>query len=690
MAEAAETKVQYVKGVGPRRAAVLGALGISTVADLLRHYPRRYEDRSRIRPIAEVREGEEETVRGRVLALGTKRLRGGLLLFQAAVGDGSGVALGTWFNQPYLESRFKRGEEVILTGKARRRRGELQILSPEYEVVAPAADDALNTGRIVPVYPLTEGLSQRSMRAIMHACLDRHADAVPDLVPPAVREEAGLPAAAEALREIHFPADPASLERARRRIVFEEFLLMQVAIVLKRRQLAELPGSPKRGGGPLLAAFLSSLPFALTGAQRRALDEIAADMARERPMHRLLQGDVGSGKTVVAVAALLAAIDSGFQGALAAPTEILAEQHWRTLRSLAAALPVEVRLLTAGVPQPEREAALEAARSGRPAILVGTHALMEGEVAFDRLGLVVVDEQHRFGVVQRARLRGKGRNPDVLVMTATPIPRTLALTLYGDLDVSVLDEMPPGRGTVVTRRVPPGAIGKAYDFIRREASAGRQAYIVYPLVDESERLPLGAARAMAERLSREHFPGLRVGLVHGRMRREERESVMTAFREGRVHVLVATSVIEVGLDVPNACVMLVEHAERFGLAQLHQMRGRIGRGRERSYFLLDGSPATEEAARRLRALEETADGFRIAEIDLEIRGPGEFFSGRQHGAAALRLARLDRDGEVLRAARTAAERIADRDRWLRDPAHRLLRRELIRNYSGRFLLGTIG
>jgi len=685
MHDLSQMKAQYVKGVGPKRADLLRALGIQSVLDLLHHYPRRYEDRRQIRRIAQLDVGRDETVQGKVLAVGAKRVSRTLTIVQAAVSDGTGTVYATWFNQPYMQSRFKVGQELILTGKVQRR-GQMEILSPEFEILSGQSDNLLHTGRIVPLYPLSEHLTQRTMRRIIHACCESYAESAPELLEPALIREHGLCLISHALRNIHFPESPAALEQARRRLVFDEFLPMQLAIHLKRKQLAEIPGSSKKGG-ELVRRFLESLPFTLTRAQERVIADVRADMERARPMNRLLQGDVGSGKTIIAVAALLIALDAGYQGVLMAPTEILAEQHWRTLDALLSPLGISPSLLIGEMGATEKAAVYDAIRSDEPVIVVGTHAVIQEEVEFSRLGIVIVDEQHKFGVSQRASLKSKGENPDFMVMTATPIPRTLALTLYGDLDVSVLDEMPPGRGTVTTQWVPSEKIGEAYAFIRSEVLKGRQAYIVYPLIDESEKLPLGAARNMAERLRKEQFRGLSVGLIHGRMSREEREGVMSAFRAGRTLILVATSVIEVGLDIPSACLMLVEHAERFGLSQLHQMRGRIGRGGERSYFLFSGQPATEEGSRRLEALCATNDGFRIAEMDLELRGPGEFFSDRQHGGPDLRLANFFKDEELLKLARETAARIAAQDRMLKMESHRYLRELLIRKYRGKFFLG---
>jgi len=687
MKDLSETGIQYVKGVGPRRALLFKALGVQSVLDLFQHYPRRYEDRRQIRHISQIEEGREETVQGKVLAAGNKKVRPALTIFQLAVGDGTGIVYATWFNQPYLQSVFKVGQELILTGRVQRHR-QLQIVSPEYEILTGTGEDLINTGRIVPIYPLTEQLGQRTVRQIVYRSLESYAASAREMIGTALREKIGMCTIEEAMRNIHFPETPAALESARRRLVFDEFLPMQLAMRMKKKQVASLPGSSKiSSGGTRVRTFLESLPFVLTRAQERVIAEIRRDMESDRPMNRLLQGDVGSGKTVVAISALLIALDAGCQGVLMAPTEILAEQHWRTLHALLSPIGVKLYLLIGEMGKEEKDAARDAILSDEPAIVVGTHAIIRSEVVFSRLGVVVVDEQHKFGVAQRARLKSKGKNPDMLVMTATPIPRTLALALYGDLDVSTLDEMPPGRGSVTSHWVPPERVGEAYGFIRKEALSGSQAYIIYPLIDESDKLALGAATDMAEMLKREQFPDLGVGLIHGRMGREERESVMRDFREGRLQILVATSVIEVGLDIPRARIMLVEHAERFGLSQLHQMRGRIGRGRERSYFLFTGQPTTEEGNKRLEALRTTTDGFRIAELDLALRGPGEFFSERQHGGPDIRLGDLSRDEQLLLLARDVASRIAEEDPHLSGESHRYLRDLLIKKYKGKFFLG---
>ena len=509
MHDLSKIKAQYVKGVGPKRAELLRARGIQSVVDLLQHYPRRYEDRRQIRRIAQLEDGREETIQGKVLAIGAKRVSRTLTIVQAAVSDGTGTVYATWFNQPYMRSRFRIGQELILTGKVQRH-GQMEILSPEFEILSGQSEDLLHTGRIVPIYPLSEHLTQRAMRRIIFACIESYAESAPELLDPALRRKVGLCQVSESLKNIHFPESPAALEQARRRLVFDEFLSMQLAILLKKKQLAEIPGSSKKAGD-LVHRFLKSLPFTLTRAQERVIAEVRADMERSHPMNRLLQGDVGSGKTIVAVVALLIALDAGYQGVLMAPTEILASQHWRTLGALLSTLGITPSLLIGEMSPAEKAAVYEAGRSHGPLIVVGTHAVIQKGVEFSRLGIVIVDEQHKFGVSQRARLKSKGENPDFMVMTATPIPRTLALTLYGGLDVSVLDEMPPGRGTVTTHWVPPEKIGEAYGLVKSEALKGRQAYIVYPLIDESEKLPLGAASTMAEWLKKEQFRDLSVG-----------------------------------------------------------------------------------------------------------------------------------------------------------------------------------
>jgi ATP-dependent DNA helicase RecG len=687
------TPLQYLKGVGPQRARLLERIGLHTVTDALDRFPRRYEDRREVVPFRKLRVGEAQPTGGTVVGVSAPPRGRSRVPLTVLFRDQSGFFSGLWFNAPYLAQVFKRGQRVFLYGKVvqGRGRGPLQMQNPEFEIVEDDEEASLHMGRIVPVYGLTEGLTQRPMRSLLHRIVERHAGEVADALPDALRRRRDLPPAAEAYRAIHFPDSLDAAEAARRRFVFEDFLLLQVGLAIRRRREATRPGHAIAPPGRLVAQLLESLPFTLTAAQRRVWEEIRADLARPTPTNRLLQGDVGSGKTVVAVMALLTAVEAGFQGVLMAPTEILAEQHFGTVQRLVEPLGVPLALLTSGQKGKGREAALAAAASGAAPLVVGTHALIQDAVLFHRLGLAVVDEQHRFGVLQRATLRAKGRHPDVLVMTATPIPRTLALTLYGDLDVSVLDELPPGRQRITTAWRSEARRREIYDFIRKELGEGRQAYVVYPLVEETEASDLKAATAMADRLAREVFPDRRVGLIHGRLPFEAKDTVMRAFKAGELDLLVATTVIEVGIDVPNASVMLIEHAERFGLAQLHQLRGRVGRGPARSYcILLASALLSDEAQRRLQAMVETQDGFRIAEADLEIRGPGEFFGTRQAGLPEFRAANLLTDARLLEEARQEALTLVERDPGLRLPEHRLLREALVSRWREKLELASVG
>jgi ATP-dependent DNA helicase RecG len=689
-----DAPLQYVKGVGPHRAALFQRLGLETVGDALNRFPRHYEDRRQFVPFRNLRAGQPQATTGTVSQVVPPPRGRGRVPLKVVFRDASGFLVGLWFNQPYLAQVFKRGQRVVLFGRAlagERGSPALEMRQPEFEIIEDDEDSSLHMGRIVPVYALTEGLAQRGVRSLLYRIVEEAAGLLPEFLPEALRRRRRLPAATDAYRAIHFPESLEAAEDARRRFVFEDFLLLQLGLAIRRQREARQPGHAIDPPGDLVARLCTSLPFELTRAQRRVWEEIRADLARAVPMNRLLQGDVGSGKTVVALMALLTAVEAGYQGVLMAPTEILAEQHLATVQTLLGALGVPVVLLTAGQKGRDREAALRAADSGEAPIVVGTHALIQESARFHRLGLVVVDEQHRFGVLQRASLRAKGQHPDVLVMTATPIPRTLALTLYGDLDVSVIDELPPGRQAITTQWRTEARRSQIYDFIRRELVAGRQAYIVCPLVEETEASDLRAATAMARRLQAEVFPTHQVGLIHGRMGLEAKDAVMRGFKAGEIQVLVATTVIEVGIDVPNAAVMLIEHAERFGLAQLHQLRGRVGRGPARSYCVLlaSGLP-TEEARRRLEAMCETQDGFRIAEVDLEIRGPGDFFGTRQAGLPEFRAANLLTDGRLLQEAREEAFALIERDPALTLTEHGPLREALVLRWRDRLDLASVG
>jgi ATP-dependent DNA helicase RecG len=608
----------------------------------------------------------------------------------ATIHDPSGYATAHWFGGHYLSRVLARGMQLFLYGKVRALEGRPSLANPEYEIVESGDDERLHTGRLVPVYSSTEGLPQRSLRALMWRVVEGFADQITETLPEPIRQRRRLLDLVAAVRHAHFPPTERARLEARQRLTFDDFLWLQVGLAILRSRTARARGISMTPRGALVAALRASLPFTLTRAQERVWEEIRVDMAAPYPMHCLLQGDVGSGKTIVAALAVSTAVEAGYQAAVMAPTEILAEQHFMTFRQLLAPLGVEATLLTASVKTRERGVRRATIASGGIACVVGTHALLE-QVEFRRLGLVVVDEQHRFGVRQRARLQAKGEHPDVLVMTATPIPRTLALTLYGDLDVSVIDALPPGRRPVTTVRRPEARRARIYAFLREQIAAGRQAYVVYPLVEESEAVDLKAATDMARRLQTDVFPDLTVGLLHGRLGLEDKEAIMRRFKAGEIHVLVSTTVIEVGIDVPNASVMLIEHAERFGLSQLHQLRGRIGRGPWKSYcILMVGGRLSGDAERRVAAMEQTSDGFRIADVDLELRGPGEFFGTRQSGMPEFRVANLVRDAAVLEEARREALALIGADPDLRQPAHQGLRRALLARWRGKLGLAGVG
>jgi len=673
-----DVPAQYVKGVGPARAVQLARLGLHTVEDLLYHAPHRYEDRSHLASIASLVPGQKQTTEGVVLALSEKRH--GAYQFVAALSDNTAVLQAIWFGQRYLRRVIRRGTRLIVHGKVERA-GKLQMMVEEFEILTGDDTDTLHTGRIVPMHPATEGLSPRVLRTIIAQALSQYRDGVPEVLSPAIRHRHDLLPLGEALRAIHFPTSLQEADAAHRRLAFDELLILQLGVLMRRQALQTIDkGVRYAGDGDLLHRFIGALPYPPTRAQRRVLDEIAADLRRPAPMNRLLHGDVGSGKTVVAAAALWLCVGGGYQGALMAPTEILAEQHYLTFRRLLAPLGVRVGLVTGGAAKREREHVRDALRAGDVDVAIGTHALLEEGVTFGRLGLVVVDEQHKFGVTQRATLRRKGFHPDVLVMTATPIPRTLSMTLYGDLDVSVLDEMPPGRGAVRTYVRGPEKRPEVYAWVREQVGSGRQAYIVCPLIEESEKLQVEAAVRLAERLSEEVFRDVPLSVLHGRMRPEEKEQVMDAFRGGTTKILVATPVIEVGIDVPQATIMVIEDADRFGLAQLHQLRGRIGRGTGASHCILLSALATDAARERMETMAHTHDGFVVAQRDLELRGPGEILGTRQHGLPDLRIADPLADVAILELARDEARRLLADDPGLTRREDAVLGRQVRRRF----------
>jgi len=680
--------VKFLKGVGPKRAEALQRLGIRTVGDLLYHVPHRYLDATTVMPLARAGIGQDVTCVGRVVSTGVLPTRRGLRVFRAVLKDDSGLLECAWPGRPFLERQIKKGQLLLVTGPVRYYHGK-QIVPREFIVLAePDDENESNPGLVLPVYPATEGLTHRQIRALVQQHLDELLALVSDPHPPAFRATHDLIELRPALELMHRPKKVEDAELGRRRLAFDELFDQQLvqarARHLAKRSRAGIRFTLKR---ELTTRLKEHLPFELTGDQRHAVREITDDMTAPLRMHRLLMGDVGTGKTVVALFAMLLAAENDYQAAIMAPTELLAEQHGATLTRLLEPLAIRPELLLGRMTAAEKSAVRERIASGAPRIVVGTHALIQESVTFRRLGLAVIDEQHRFGVEQRAALVEKGDAPDVLLLTATPIPRSLALTLYGDLDVTQLRERPPGRGTVKTALRTDAARSKIYEFIRSECAAGRQAYVVYPVIDESERADLKAATTMAEKLAKT-FGEFRVGLVHGRMKADERDATMRAFRDNTVNILVATSVIEVGIDVANATVMLIEHAERFGLAQLHQLRGRVGRGSAASHCILLSDSA--EAAARLEAFCETTDGFKIAELDLHERGMGELTGARQSGGVPLRYANLETDLPLLDAARTAAAAMIATDPALERREHAAYRERIVTRYERGFELFRVG
>jgi ATP-dependent DNA helicase RecG len=695
-----DDSVQYLKGIGPEKAKALDSVGIKTIEDLLYYIPRRYLDRSTILPIGRLKAGTTATVIGRVEAAGIKRGRR-RPQFQVIIRDETGFMYLIWFQKlKYIKNLFEENDLVVASGEVRLF-GGLQMIHPEFEIVSRSGgekdeEELIHTGRIIPLYPSTAELKKlwldsRGFRRALKPLLDNVADLVTETLPPRVLSDSNLLPLPKALKNVHFPEDLEITNLARSRLAFDELFYLELMLALRKKRIHREEGIAFQKPGNLVRSALKMLPFELTSAQRKVLREIASDMMSDTSMHRLLQGDVGSGKTIVALVAMLMAVESGYQAALMAPTEILAEQHHITIHQMLESLGVKTVLLTSSVTGTERETILEDVSKGSAQVIIGTHALIQKQVDFFKLGLVVIDEQHRFGVMQRAKLKQKGTSPDVLVMTATPIPRSLALTLYGDLDVSVIDSLPPGRKTIKTSLYGGNSKSKIYEFLEKELQKRHQAYIVYPLVEESEKADLKAATQSYEFLKKEIFPHRRLALLHGRIKSKERESIMQAFRHGDYDILVATTVVEVGVDVPNATVMIIEHAERFGLFQLHQLRGRIGRGADQSYCLLVAdSPLSEEAQKRLKAMTSTSDGFKISEIDLKLRGPGEFFGTRQHGLPELKIADIVTDARLLYQARNWAFKIVEEDPNLTQKENLCIRSNFVRKYKRRFSLVDIG
>jgi ATP-dependent DNA helicase RecG len=664
------TPLQFLKGVGPRRAADFAHAGLVTVEDLLYRFPLRYEDRSRLQPIASLKPGQTASVTGRILSCHLRSTRRpGFKIFEALVGDPSGALRVTWLNQSFLRDVFAQGQHVVLFGPVEMRAGGLQLTNPQYEILDDEDAETIHTGRIVPVYERTGSVTPKIQRKLVYDAVQRLPADLPDHLPEAIRARFDYPSRTAALVAAHFPPPDASLEALNRfatpgqqRLIFEEAFLFQTGVMARRRTAAaERKPMPVGVDDRIRESVRQVLPFKLTAGQKQALKEIVEDLQRPQPMNRLLEGDVGAGKTIVALLAALVAMENGLQVAFMAPTEILAEQHFFNISRLLQASRFRVGLLTGATGSVRRREQLAEIEAGTIHLVVGTHALVQGDVNFKQLGLAVIDEQHRFGVLQRALLRAKGLHPDVLVMTATPIPRTLALTVYGDLDVSVIRDTPPGRLPIKTLAKPESRRDEVYQFVRTQLDAGRQAYVIYPLIEESDKVDLKAATEMADHLAQEIFPAYRVGLLHGRLKQDGKERVMKAFVAGELQILVSTTVVEVGVDVPNASVMIVEHAERFGLSQLHQLRGRVGRDRHQSFcFLLYQAPLSDDARGRLKAMTDTTDGFEIADRDLALRGPGDFFGTRQAGVPTFRLVDLMRDRTLLDLAQREAAQWFDR------------------------------
>mgnify|MGYP001563506117 CR=1 FL=1 len=674
-----------IAGIGPKRAKAFAKRGIKTIEDLCYYFPRRYEDRRKLIKISQLIEGEIQTVRGTVLAVGQRRsFKRWLTITEVAVGDASGKIFCVWFSQPYLKNYFKPGKEIILYGRVERYGKRLQLNAPEFEFIE---DEVKDLTRIIPIYPAVEGTSQRYLRRLIEDVLDEYLPSLHEILPYNIRTRHNLFNLAKSLRVIHFPGDENEQKEAYRRLSFEEFFIFQIPILLRKLRYASQPGITHQSQGKLASLIQESLPFRLTSAQLRVWEEIKLDLASSKPMHRLIQGDVGSGKTIVAFLAGFFALEGGHQVAFMVPTDILARQHYENIRGQEK---IKISLLTSSLDKKEKTKIYKEIKEGKIDLIIGTHALLEEGVKFKNLGLVVIDEQHKFGVSQRALLPQKGNSPDILIMTATPIPRTLAITLYGDLDISIIDELPPGRKPIKTLWLELKERKIAYDLCLEQLKSGCQAYIVYPVIEDSYILDIAGAKKMYAQLKEGIFRGVNIGLIHGRMKQKEQEEVMQDFKEKKLSVLVSTTIVEVGLDIPTATCMIIEHAERFGLAQLHQLRGRVGRGEAESFCVLLSDAYTMEAQARMTAMKNFSDGFKIAEEDLRIRGPGEFFGERQHGLSELRIANPLTQLHLLKAAREEAKQLLKADPNLEESAHLPLREKLLQRFPEYEKLTIVG
>jgi len=688
----ADTSARYIKGVGPDRLKLLKRLGISTVKDSLKYFPARYEDRSNITPISQLKPDLFQTTKGKVVSSSIFRARKSMTIFQLVVSDGTARLCCLWFRQPYMKKYFKENDVIILYGKIHKTT-KLQVIHPEYEIIRDESgdEDTVHTGRIVPIYPLALGVHQRCLRRIIKNSIEQYASYTDEIIPVQIQARHKLLDICSAIKNIHFPENDSQRERARRRIVFDEFFLLQLILAVKRHRLKNMPG----GKAHMVEKereekFLNVLSFKPTDAQKRVLEDIKSDMTSPRPMQRLIQGEVGSGKTFIAAYGLFLTVINSHQGAIMVPTEILARQHYLAFCGLFAPLGVTVALLTNSMKKKEKDEVLKSIATGSVDIVVGTHTLIQKSIEFKDLGLLVIDEQHKFGVEQRGALKPRAENYDMLVMSATPIPRTMAMTLYGDMDISIIDELWQGKRNVKTMWVDKARINRVYDFVKEQLKEKRQAYIIYPVIDESSALKSEGAAKMYKKLQNEIFQDFKVGLIHGRLDDHEKSEIMRGFKKREIDLLVATTIVEVGIDVSNASVMVVENAERFGLSQLHQLRGRIGRGKDASYCLLVSDARTEEARQRLEAIANTEDGFKIAEQDLNIRGPGELFGKRQHGLPKLALGNLVSDVDILEDARKEAFNLVAEDPNFSKPSYAALKKELNDNFKDKFHLGLIG
>jgi len=686
MVKTLDIPIRYLKGIGPKRAKTLNKIGIDTIEDLFYYFPRRYEDRTNFISISQLQVGQTQTIKAEILIKGERQSfrRRSFSIIEAVAGDKTGKVFCVWFNQPYLADYFKVGTALVLYGKIEEYAGRLQMNSPEFEIISGDADETLNIGRIVPIYSLPSGITGRNFRQIVKYALDEYLPEINDSLPYDIRSRNNLLNLAKSLMNIHFPDNLNLQKQAYERLAFEEFFFFQLPLALRKLSKKEKIGIAHKVEGDLVKSFIANLPFKLTQAQERVIREIGLDMAKPQTMQRLLQGDVGSGKTVVATIASIIAIQGGYQVAFMVPTEILARQHYGKiscqLSVVSCQKKIKVGLLTSSANKKEKEKIYQEIKEGEIDLVIGTHALLEEDVEFKNLGLVVIDEQHKFGVGQRALLPKKGFNPDCLIMTATPIPRTLAITLYGDLDISVINELPAGRLPIKTMHFSEAEKLPAYHIAKEQLRKDNQVYIVYPVIEESYALDIAGAKKMYVQLKAGEFKEFRLGLIHGRLKQKEQDQVMLKFKQKELDALVSTTVLEVGIDIPNATCMIVEQAERFGLSQLHQLRGRVGRGRQESFCILISDVETPEAKARLAAMIKYNDGFRIAEEDLKIRGPGEFFGLRQSGLSELKIANPLTQLQLLKNAREEAVELINKDPRLEARPNLLLKEKLLQRF----------